>query len=312
MRILRTLLIGGAGFIGLNLIPLLLSSGREITVVGRRNFEGQLFPQGVEYVRGDFADLALLTRLLNSHDEVIHLANASVPNTSHENPLTDLFENLVPSVQLFSEVAKRGLKLLLVSSGGTVYGEAEDQNINESHPTRPISPYGLTKLTLENYAKLYSITKDLNYLCVRPSNAYGVGQIPFKGQGFISTAVASIISEKAVDIYGPSGSIRDYLYITDLVKGILKVLDQGKSGETYNIGSGKGRSNIDVIFQMEPLIKEMGYIVNINHLPDRKFDVKYNCLDCAKINKHTGWSPEISFQDGLKSTINWLEKSYTK
>ena len=117
-----------------------------------------------------------------------------MPNTSFDNPLSDLLQNLPPTVQLFSEAADRGVKLVLVSSGGTVYGEAIKLPICETHPTKPISPYGVTKRTLENYAYLYAATHGLKFVCVRPANAYGVGQRAFVGQGFISTAMAEIVN----------------------------------------------------------------------------------------------------------------------
>ncbi len=306
---LRTLVIGGAGYIGQYLLPLLVESGRSVTVLGRRDLDEKNLPLGVKYQKGDFSDLVLLRRLLSCHDEVIHMAYATVPNSSYDNPVGDLLENLPPTVQLFSEVAERDIKLLYVSSGGTVYGEAESLPINELHATKPISPYGLTKLTLENYARLYRATKGLNYLCVRPANAYGVGQLPFKGQGFISTAIASVMKNKPVNVFGESGAVRDYVYVSDLAEGILKVLEHGRLGETYNIATGSGLSNIDILRQLEPVLTKHGFITMINYLPAREFDVKFNYLDNQKVKNQTGWVPKVSFNDGLLMTINWLSEN---
>ena len=172
---LNTLVIGGVGYIGMHLIPELLAAGRRVTVLDKKPIPPEL-PKGVSYVAGDFGQRDLISGLLDGHREVIHLAYASVPNTSFENPLADLLQSLPPTVQLFSEVAARGGKLVLVSSGGTVYGEAIKLPIREDHPTKPISPYGVTKLTLENYAYLYAVTHGLKFVCIRPANAFGVGQ----------------------------------------------------------------------------------------------------------------------------------------
>jgi UDP-glucose 4-epimerase len=155
----NTLVIGGAGYIGSHLTEQLLATGRKVTVLGRSLVPTNALPNGVNYIAGDFGQHQLITELLDKHEEVIHLAYATVPNTSFENPLADLLQNLPPTVQLFSEIADRGIKLVLVSSGGTVYGEAEKLPISETHPTKPISPYGVTKLTLENYAYLYAATQ---------------------------------------------------------------------------------------------------------------------------------------------------------
>ena len=303
----NTLIIGGAGYIGAHLAPQLISTGRQVTVLGRSETPRYQLPTGVRYVVGDFAEHDLICRLLDTHQEVIQLAYATVPNTSYENPLADLLQNLPPSVQLFSEVAGRGIKLVLVSSGGTVYGEVTGLPISEDHPTKPISPYGVTKLTLENYAFLYAATHGLKFICVRPANAYGVGQRPFVGQGFIATAIASVMRGMPIKIFGPHGTVRDYLYASDLASGIVSALEQGHLSETYNLGSGAGLSNLEVIDAIRPLMREIRCEVHLEVLPVRAFDVKANVLDSTKLQKHTGWEPKVKFQDGLRRTREWLK-----
>ncbi len=305
-----TLVIGGAGYIGIHLVRHLVATGRSVTVLGRSKLTANELPQNVSYVAGDFGELDLIGSLLDRHQEVIHLAYATVPNTSFENPLADLLQNLPPTVQLFSEVARRNRKLLMVSSGGTVYGEALNLPISENHSTKPISPYGVTKLTLENYAHLYGITHGLKFICIRPANAYGEGQRPFVGQGFISTAIASAMCEKPIKIFGQTGTVRDYINVKDLASGILCALENGRLSETYNLGSGEGRSNLEVIKSVSPLMKELGYEIVIEHLPERAFDVKANVLDTSKLNTHTGWKPEIGFESGLRHTRDWLICNY--
>ena len=298
--------IGGAGYIGAHLVPKLVATGRRVTVLGRRTIPAYGLPAGVAYVGGDFAQLDLINGLLDRHQEVIDLAYASVPNTSFENPLADLLQNLPPAAQLFPEVAKRGRKLLLVSSGGTVYGEAIKLPIDEKHPTKPISPYGVTKLTVENYAHLYAQTHGLQFVCLRPANAYGVGQRPYVGQGFISTAMASAMRGEPIKIFGTVGTVRDYLYVSDLAEGIVRALEKGRQWETYNLGSGVGRSNLDVVQAMAPVLKTFGCAVQVEHLPERAFDVKANVLDSTKLFSDTGWKPEVAFDQGLRLTCEWL------
>lgn len=304
----RTLIIGGGGYIGMHLIANLLATGRRVTVMGRSKAPHHPLPEDVDYCSGDFGERDLIDALLDEHQEVIHLAYATVPNTSFDNPLADLLQNLPPTVQLFSEVAQRGGRLILVSSGGTVYGEADRLPIPENHPTNPISPYGVTKLTLEKYAHLYAVTHGLRVICVRPGNAYGVGQRPYIGQGFVSTAMASMMNGQPVKIFGERGTIRDYVYVTDIAAGIVSALESGHLSETYNIGSGVGRSNMDVVEAMAPLLSEPGCEIRVEHLPDRVFDVHANVLDSTKLNLHTGWTPKIEFQDGLLKTRDWLRK----
>jgi UDP-glucose 4-epimerase len=302
----NTLVIGGAGYIGAHLVPQLVALGRKVTVLGRSATPRYELPKNATYIEGDFADHELITRLLDSHQEIVYLAYATVPNTSFENPLADLLQNLPATVQLFSEAADRGVKLVLISSGGTVYGEANELPIRETHPTKPISPYGVTKLTLENYAYLYAATHGLNYVCVRPANAYGAGQRPFAGQGFVATAMASALHDMPIRIFGKSGTIRDYLYVSDLASGIVCALERGGLSQTYNLGSGIGLSNLDVIEAFRPLLRELGHEVKVDNLPERAFDVKANVLDSSKLQADTGWRPQVDLGAGLRVTRDWL------
>ncbi len=301
-----TLVIGGAGYIGACLVPQLLATGRKVTVLGRKAAPPQEMPEGAGYISGDFSHRELIGDLLDCHQEVVHLAYATVPNTSFENPLADILQNLPPTVQLFSEAAVKGVKLVLVSSGGTVYGEAIELPIREDHPTRPISPYGVTKLTLENYAHLYAVTHGLKFVCIRPSNAFGAGQRPFVGQGFISTAMASVMRGQPIRIFGKKGTVRDYIYVSDLAAGIVSALERGHLSETYNLGSGAGFSNMDVVEAMSPLMHEIGCDVCVEHFPERAFDVKANVLDSKKLQEHTNWKPIVELNEGLRRACDWL------
>jgi UDP-glucose 4-epimerase len=298
------LVIGGGGYIGSYLVPLLTLSGRRVTILGRKAAPSYLPPNKTQYVKGSFSDLPLIQRLLDEHEEVIHLAYATVPNTSYDNPLGDLLENLPPTVQLFSEAAVRGNRLVLVSSGGTVYGEALSLPITEDHPTRPISPYGVTKLTLERYAFLFATMHGLKVICVRPSNAYGEGQRPFMGQGFIATVIASAILGRAVTVFGEHGAIRDYIHVSDLACGIVAAMEGGEIGQTYNIGSGVGLSTMDVLDLITPLVKLKGYQLEIVKTDARPFDVRVNILDSFALRKQTGWIPKIEINEGLERTLN--------
>ncbi|MDH2917879.1 MAG: NAD-dependent epimerase/dehydratase family protein [Sideroxydans sp.] len=305
-NLIHTLVVGGAGYVGGHLVPQLLETGRRVTVLGRSASSRYALPIGASYESGDFGDDKLIARLLDTHQEVIHLAYATVPNTSFENPLADLLQNLPPAVQLFSEVARREIKLILVSSGGTVYGEAKELPIRETHSTKPISPYGVTKLTLENYAFLYAATHGLKFICVRPSNAYGVGQRPFTGQGFIATAMASAMRGIPIKVFGQQGAKRDYIYVADLAAGIVSALEHGRLLETYNVSSGIGMNNAELIDAFRPLIGDEAGEIFVENLPERNFDVRTNVLDSSKLQLHTSWRPVVGINEGLRRTYDWL------
>lgn len=300
------LVIGGGGYIGSFLVSLLVASGRRVTVLGRRATPSSLLPESARYLQGCFSDQTLIRSLLDENHEVIHLAYATVPNTSFQNPLGDLLENLPPTVQLFAEAAIRGNRLVLVSSGGTVYGEAVALPIKEDHPTHPISPYGVTKLTLEHYAHLYRATHGLEVICLRPANAYGEGQRPFMGQGFVATAMASAILGRPVTVFGEDGGVRDYIHVADLASGIIAALEKGIVGQTYNIGSGIGLSSMQVLDQIKLHLEPRTYDVNVIRKDERIFDVKVNILDSLALQRQTGWIPRIDFNEGLSRSLSWL------
>jgi len=300
-RPVRCCVIGGAGFIGAHVTRLLAGSGRDVTVLGRRTQPDARFPDGVRYVSGDYSDRSILRSFLSQADDVVDLAYSTVPRTSFEDPIFDIVSNLPAGVQLLQEAAAAQIrKLVLVSSGGTVYGIAKSLPIQEDHPTDPISPYGITKLTIEKYAGMFGVASGLPIVIVRPGNAYGEGQHAFSGQGFIATAIHSIFRREAVGIFGPGGTIRDYVHVTDVASGIVAALDSGEAGEIYNIGTGEARSNLDVLGEIEPLARAAGYELRTTTLPSRKFDVPANVLDSRKLAAVSGWRPNIAFPQGIE------------
>lgn len=304
---MRCCLIGGSGFIGSHLAPLLAASGREITVVGRSAAPVRKLPPGTKYVSGDYGDPLLLQQLLSQTDEVIDLAYATVPQTSYADPIFDIRANLPPSASLLKCAAAAGLRrVVLVSSGGTVYGAARALPIDEDHPTDPISPYGITKLTIEKYGLMFHRLAGLPVVIVRPGNAYGPGQIPGAGQGFIATAIAHVLNHQEVTIFGKEGTVRDYIHVTDVASGIAAALERGELGHCYNIGTGIGKTNRDVLKAIEPLASGLGCRVALHVAESRGFDVPSNVLDSTRLRKISGWIPQVFFERGIEETWNFF------
>lgn len=294
--------IGGAGFIGEYVTRLLAASGREVVVLGRRAKPDRALPPGVDYVSGDYADRAVLQGVLAGTSEVIDLAYATVPQTSFADPVFDIVSNMPASVGLLQEaVAARVRKVVLVSSGGTVYGVAESLPIREDHRSDPISPYGITKLAVEKYAWMFRHVAGLPVVVVRPGNAYGEGQRALSGQGFVATAVNLIIRGREIELFGAEGTVRDYIHVADIASGIMAALEYGAPGSAYNIGSGTGRSNLDVLKTLQPLANRSGFRVRTRILPARSFDVPANVLDSRKLEMVSGWRPKVAFDDGIGS-----------
>ena len=311
---LITCVIGGAGFIGRFVVEELLRRGdRHVVVVGREDDAPHL-PAQVRYVQHPpDTTIELLVQTLSSVDEVIDLAYATVPQTSFQNPVNDILVNLPEAVRLFEQAAKLPLrKFVWISSGGTVYGSAQNVPQAEDHPTNPISPYGITKLAIEKYAHMYFHFSKLPIVCVRPANAFGPGQRVYAGQGFVGTAIASLLDGRTIDIFGEEGTIRDYLHVYDMATGIVAALIDGRPGEVYNLGSGEGHSNRHVVDMLLPLARTQSLTPEVRILPERPFDVKSNVLDVTKLHAHTGWQPAHVFRHSLQQTWEWYVKNYVR
>lgn len=311
---ITTCVIGGAGFIGQIVVDELLRRGdRQVVVVGREDDAPHL-AAAVRYVQHPpDTTTERLVETLSSVDEVIDLAYATVPGTSFQNPVNDILVNLPEAVRLFEQAAKLPLrKFVWVSSGGTVYGPADVMPLSEDHSTNPISPYGITKLAIEKYAHMYYHMNKLPVVCVRPANAFGEGQRVYAGQGFVGTAIASLLDGRTIDIFGTEGTIRDYLHLRDMASGIVAALVDGQPGEIYNIGSGEGLSNRQVVNLLLPMARAQGITPQIRILPERPFDVKMNVLDISKIYAHTGWKPSQSFAQALRQTWDWYVQNYKR
>jgi len=299
-------LIGGGGFIGAHVANALLLQGQRITILDTRTAPAYL-AQTVNYVVGDYGHKETLRSVLVGVDTVINLSYASVPSTSIEDPIQDILSNLPAAVGLFEVASEYPIrKIVMISSGGTVYGSAEGVPLTEDHATNPISPYGVTKLAIEKYGHMFYRIKELPVVIVRPANAYGEGQNPFVGQGFIGTAIAAVLSRREIILYGSRGTIRDYVHVEDVASGIVAVLASGQPGAIYNIGSGEGRSNKDVLDEIRPHAESLGLAFRIATLPARRFDVEKNVLDSTKLQADTGWTIRIPFREGVQRTWDWF------
>jgi UDP-glucose 4-epimerase len=140
---------------------------------------------------------------------------------------------------------------------------------------------------------------DLPVVIVRPGNAYGEEQRPLAGQGFISTAIHLAAKGSEVEIYGAEGTVRDYIHVSDVAAGIVAALENGLPGEIYNIGTGEGSTNLDVLKAIEPLALRAGLAVRTTHSAARKFDVQANVLNSAKLRAISDWRPSVLLRDGV-------------
>lgn len=302
------LVIGGGGFIGSHLVRALNNSKRRnVVVLGRSKKPRFVLDEDVRYIQFNLMNVDALGALLDESDEVIDLAYSTVPKTSFDDPVHDVVSNLPFNVTVLKMASERKLRrFLFVSSGGTVYGNANYLPIDESHPTNPVSPYGITKLAVEKYGLMYHRLHGLPLIVVRPSNPYGPNQYGGLGQGFVATALHQALSRRPVRMFGERGTIRDYIYVQDLAAGIVAALEHGEVGAAYNIGSCQGLDNRQILDAIEKCICKDRLSLDVEVKPSRPFDVAANVLSSARLTYASGWRPEIGFEEGLEKTWTWM------
>ncbi len=307
------LVLGGAGFIGSHVVDALLAAGHKVRVLEHPQSNlGNLAPVlgEIELHLGDFADSsslpALLATVLDEIDIIIHLVSTVLPASSNLNPLYDIETNLKNSVILLETAVQKGVKkVVFASSGGQVYGPAATLPITESSPTDPLSSYGIIKLTTEKYLKLFQHLHGLDYTILRIANPYGERQRVGGAQGAVAVFLGQIKKRQPIEIWGDGSVARDYLYIADLVRALIKscTLSADCPVKLFNIGSGKALSLNDLVAE---LIKICGYDVQIIYKDSRPCDSPVNYLDCQRAVKYLGWRPQIDLQTGLRRTWEWV------
>lgn len=299
---MRVLVFGGNGFIGSHLVEALVAEGARVRVLTRSGCKHSQPLHGVDYRYADFADSVSVAESLVDIDIVVHLISTTVPATANLDPLADIHGNLLPTVRMLQQMRDLGIsRLVFLSSGGTVYGDAKSVPIPEDHERNPLSSYGIVKVAIENYIAMFSAQHGLKSLVLRVSNPYGPRQGHLGIQGVIPTFFQRIIASDEIHLYGDGSTVRDYIYISDLVSFIIQSIKKDLAG-VYNVGSGQGVSLRDVL----SLIEEVsGLSANVKHLPPRGFDVKKVVLDISKACEALDWAPTVTLREGCERYWKW-------
>jgi UDP-glucose 4-epimerase len=304
---MKSLVIGGNGFIGTNLVDALLRDGHKVRVFDRYPSRFREPNAEVEYVYGDFGNHGEVHDIVQGIDFVFHLAYTTLPHTSNEDPVYDVRSNVIDTVQLLQECRlSKVSKVIFVSSGGTVYGIPQRTPITEDHPTDPICSYGITKLAIEKYLQLFHRLHGLEYVTARVSNPYGEQQNPNAKQGAVTVFLGNIARGQPITIWGDGEVVRDYIYIGDAASALAKAAYyQAPAGgpRTFNIGAGQGCSLNQLIQTMREVCDKP---VEVKYTPSRPEDVPSNVLDIAKAKQWLDWQPQTELKEGLARTWEWL------
>ncbi|MEA2905395.1 MAG: UDP-glucose 4-epimerase [Alphaproteobacteria bacterium] len=300
----RCLVIGGGGFIGINLSNALARAGAQVDAYGRRLSIRDSLISGVRWTSADFADRAKLAEAVEHADFVFHLVSSSTPSSANADPAADVMDNLVTTLHLLDICRVQSFgRLVFISSGGTVYGIPSMIPVPETAPTDPISAHGVQKLAVEKYLALYRHLYDLDYLVLRVANPYGPMQIARKSQGVVAALMMRALADEPVEIWGSGDVVRDFIHVQDVVRAILMASLHPGPSRLFNLGSGMGTSIKTVIDDIERVVGR-GPLKRI-HLPARAVDVPSNVLDIRRIREEVGWQPEIEWMDGLRKTMEW-------
>lgn len=300
---MRTLVIGGCGFIGSHVVDRMLAHGHSVKVFDRRMERFRPPVDGVEYVIGDFDDQMALIDALAGVDAVIHLASTTFPGTADLNPALDVQGNLVGTLSLLEAMSRLNIaRILFLSSGGTVYGRPDEVPIPETHPLRPINSYGIVKVAIEHYLEMYRRTRGMSPVAIRASNPYGPRQGHTGVQGVISTFLTRLRRDEPLEIWGDGSVVRDYVHVAELAELCARAVATDRTG-AYNAGSGRGTSLREVVEIMEVVT---GREIQPVYKPGRAIDVRESVLDITRARTDFDWESSMPLIDGVKATYEWM------
>jgi UDP-glucose 4-epimerase len=304
---MRCAVLGAGGFLGTNLCRELQPQVASVRAFGRR----QSFPSaliGVEWIPGDFTEPTSVATAISGCDTVFHLVNATTPASANIDKLADLQSNVAPTLRLLEACREAGVKrVIFISSGGTIYGLPKQVPTPESAPTDPITAYGISKLAIEKYLGLYEYLHGLQYRVLRVANPFGPYQTALKSQGVIAAFMHQCASREPIHIWGDGSSVRDYVYVTDVVDAMLAAAQHQGPSRVFNIGGGQGRSLLDIL---DVIKRVSGTTPEIQFSPSRSVDIPRSILDISLASQELGWTPQTTFDEGMQRTWAWAIAQY--
>ncbi len=309
---MNVLVTGGCGFIGSNLVKYLRRERPEWKVV---NFDKLTYAGNLEnltelegdtrhmFVKGDVGNRELLEHVMRQHaiEAVMHLAAESHVDRSILGPEAFTVTNVLGTQILLEASRAVGLKRFLMVSTDEVYGSLGPTGaFTEESPLQPSSPYSASKTAADLLALAYEHTFGLDVVVTRCSNNYGRYQFPEK---LIPLMIVNALHDKALPVYGDGANVRDWLHVEDHCAALVLALERGKAGQTYNIGGGAERKNIDIV---KGILKRVGKPETlIKYVQDRPGHDRRYAIDPSKAKRELGWAPDHTFEQGLDDTVAW-------
>lgn len=302
---MKVLVTGGAGFVGSHLVDKLIDNKHEVVVIddlstGKKEF----INKSAKFYKIDIRDKKI-SKIFDKHnfDIVYHIAAQKSVPYSIKNPIEDADINILGALNLFDNCVKYKIdKIIFTSTGGAIYDSADIFPTDENCEARPLSPYAVSKFSIEKYLNFYQKVHGLNYVIIRPANIYGPRQDPYGEAGVIAIFVSNLLQNKQCTIFGGDQS-RDFVYVGDVVNALI--MSQKAKNEIYNIGTANDIS-------ITNLYEKIRKLTNSNLTPEYRSAIRGEViksqLSSKKIKEQIGWTPKTSLNDGILETINYFKK----
>jgi UDP-glucose 4-epimerase len=297
---LRTLVTGGAGFIGSHVADGLLARGDEVTILddlsdGKR----ENVPAGARLVEGDIRDPAAV--FAEAKPELcFHLAAQKDLRVSVARPDHDADVNILGTVRVLEAARELGAQVVFSSTGGAIYGECEEP-AREDKKREPLAPYGTSKLAGEEYLAMYNRLHGSRHVSLRYGNVYGPRQDPHGEAGVVAIFFNRLIDGETPTIFGDGKQTRDYIYVGDVVRATLA--SQAVDGGVFNVGTGRETSVVELL---DLCVRVAGKDVEPEFEPARPGELQRSVLDPGRAVDELGWRPERSLEEGLRETWEWF------
>lgn len=301
----KTLVTGGAGFIGSHLCDALLAAGHAVTVLddlstGRRDN----VPKGARFVQGDIRSPAAAELVRGERpDAILHFAAQMDVRRSVADPSFDADVNIRGLINLCEAASVAGTRrLVFASTGGAIYGDQDVYPAPETHPTRPLSPYGVAKAAGELFLGYYKAGKGLSFSALRFANVYGPRQNPHGEAGVVAIFCGRILGGQRCTITGDGRQTRDFVYVEDVARAAVLALGSDFTG-ALNIGTGAETSVLDL---HDRLCRHAGVTVKPSFAPARPGEQRRSAIDPSRALKVLDWRPAVGLDAGLARTFDWF------
>ncbi len=312
---MKILVTGGAGFIASHIVDAYIAEGHQVAVVdnlssGKReniNPKAKFFPLDIFIDNKSERSGSLIGQFFQEEkfDFVNHHAAQIDVRRSVADPVYDAQVNILGSINILEKCRKTGVKkIIFASSGGVMYGECAGNAPSEEVLPKPVSPYGVSKHSIEHYLHYYREIYGLNYTIFRYGNVYGPRQDPHGEAGVVAIFCQQMLADKPVHIFGDGEQQRDYVYVGDIVGASLIALDKG-DGEIFNLGTGNTYTVNSLFSRLKEIIR---YKQNPLYQPSRSGELFQSALNVAKALQLLDWKTKVDFLTGLKKTVEYFGK----